>query len=366
MRSFITKLFILLFVFLFYSPETKAHPPSTLLINAKTCEVITEQHAHVKRFPASLTKLMTLYITFQKLRHGELGPKDLVYISQKASAAPPTKLYLPHKGHITVIDAILALSVKSANDVAIALAEHIAGDEERFAALMNEHAKALGMNHTTFRNASGLPNREQVSTAHDLAILTKAILQNYPEYRHVFSAQYFFFRGKKYKNTNKLLGSMDGVDGMKTGFTPAAGWNLITSYHRGHEHLIGVVMGEKSSQLRDLHMRYLLEGRKLSPNEIRRITTRTPDYFKENDTTTQWGVQIGVFKDSKQAKRFAQTVKKSHTQILKNHTYQIVAKISKRAKLFKTRFNVPSQKKAREISEALKKRGVSCFVVNEG
>jgi D-alanyl-D-alanine carboxypeptidase len=334
-------------------------------MNAKTGEVLSEEHGNVQRFPASLTKLMTLYVVFGKIKAGELRPKDLVYFSKRACAASPTKLYLPVGDRMTVIDAILAIAVKSANDVAIALAEHVAGSEEGFAALMNEKAELLGMTKSTFRNVSGLPNRDQVSTAYDLALLTKAILDHFPEYRHVFSTQYFLFRGKKYKNTNNLLGTMDGVDGMKTGYTPAAGFNLITSYYRGSDHLIGVVMGEKSGPRRDLHMRYLLEGRRLSPQEIRRITTRTPEYFKEPTKSSQWGVQIGVFRDSKKAKRFGQKIQKSHGNILAKHTYHVVKRISNRVKLFKTRFNVPSQEKAREISDALKKRGVPCFVVNE-
>jgi D-alanyl-D-alanine carboxypeptidase len=334
-------------------------------MDAKTGVVLREEHANVQRFPASLTKLMTLYVVFGKIKAGELRPKELIYFSKRACGACPTKLYLPVNDHMTVIDAILAIAVKSANDAAIALAEHAAGSEDAFVELMNEKAELLGMTKTVFRNVSGLPNREQVSTAHDLAILTKAILDHYPEYRHVFSTQYFLFRGKKYKNTNKLLGTMDGVDGMKTGYTPAAGFNLITSYYRGNDHLIGVVMGEKSGERRDLHMRYLLEGRKLSPQEIRRITTRTPEYFKEPTKSTQWGVQIGVFKDGRQAKRFGHKVKTSHAKILKNHAYKVVKKISNRVNLFKTRFNVPSQEKARAIADALKKRGVPCFVVNE-
>jgi len=357
-------LHVLLFS-LFAVCSIAGHPPSTLLMDAKTGEILSQEHANVQRFPASLTKLMTLYVTFGKIKNGELRPKDLIYFSKRACAACPTKLYLPVNDHMTVIDAILAIAVKSANDASIALAEHIAGSEEAFVELMNEKAELLGMTKTIFRNASGLPNREQASTAHDLALLTKAILDHYPEYRHVFSTQYFLFRGKKYKNTNNLLGTMDGIDGMKTGYTPAAGFNLITSYYRGQDHLIGVVMGEKSGERRDLHMRYLLEGRKLSPQEIRRITTRTPEYFKEPTKSTQWGVQIGVFRDSQQAKRFGQKVKKSHRNILEKHTYRVVKKISNRVRLFKTRFNVPSQEKAREISDALKKRGVPCFVVNE-
>ena len=357
---------VLCLVLLLWGSLTQAQPPSSLLINAKTGGVVAAQHAHVPRYPASLTKLMTLYIAFEKLKKGALKPKDLVRFSRKACAAPASKLHFKPKAHMTVIDAILALSVKSANDVAIALAEHLGGSEEGFACMMNQKAQELGMHKTIFKNASGLPNRAQVSTAYDLARLAKAIIDHFPEYRHVFSTQYFHFRGKKYKNTNGLLGQMNGVDGMKTGYTRAAGWNLITSYHRGKDHLIGVVIGEKSKQRRDLHMRYLLEGRKLSAGEIRRITTRTPDYFQEAKHISRWGVQIGVFKNSKQARTYAQKVKTSHLQLLKTHTYRIVSGISKRAKLFKTRFNFASHKQAQEICAALKQRGVSCFVVSGG
>lgn len=355
---------ILSFIFLAV-PVWAAHPPSTLLMDVKTGTVLSSEHGDVQRFPASLTKLMTLYVAFKKLNHGSLRPKDLVYFTKKACSVSPTKLYLKPNDHITVIDAILAIAVKSANDAAVALAEHIAVTEESFVDLMNEEAAALGMTKTIFRNVSGLPNREQVSTARDLAVLTKAILDYYPEYRHIFSTQYFLFRGKKYKNTNTLLGVMNGIDGMKTGYTPAAGFNLITSYYRGTDHLIGVVMGEKSRERRDLSMRYLLEGRRLSAQEIRRITLRTTDYLKETVKSSQWGVQIGVFKDIAKAKRYGQKVRKTHTKLLKHHPYKVIKGVSNQLKLFKTRFNVPNQQKAREIADALKKRGVNCFVVSD-
>ncbi len=343
-----------------------AAPPSSLLMNAKTGEIISHHHGHVQRFPASLTKMMTIYLTFEKLSKGEINPEDPVCFSQKACCAQPSKLYLKTKETMTVIDAVLALAVKSANDVAIALAEHVGGNEKAFVDQMNAKAKELGMNHTFFKNASGLPDREQVSTAHDMALLGKSLLDHYPEYKHIFSTPYFSFRGKEYKNTNSLLGKMEGIDGIKTGYTRAAGWNLVTSYHRGSDHLIGVVMGEFSKNRRDHHMQALLEGRPLSIQEVRQIAVRTPDYFQQENSNTRWGVQVGVFRNSKQARIYAQKIKKSHLQLLKDSTYNIATSLSKRMRLFQTRFNCKNETNARAICTALKKRGVECFVVNGG
>ena len=157
---------------------------------------------------------------------------------------------------------------------------------------------------------------------------------------------------------------MEGVDGMKTGYTWAAGWNLVTSYHRGNDHLIGVVMGERSKNRRDLHMRALLEGRPLSANEIRRITIRTPDYFKQRAPLIRWGVQVGVFRSSSQAHVYGKTIKKNYAAILKDIPYHIGTKIKKSMRVFHTRFHFGNEERAREVCAALKKRGVDCFVVS--
>jgi D-alanyl-D-alanine carboxypeptidase len=358
------RFFIYALLLIAFSAEARS--PSSLLLNAKTGEIVSHHNGHSQRFPASLTKMMTIYLTFEKLSKGEINPEDPVYFTRKACCAEPSKLYLKPKEHISVIDAVLALAVKSANDVAIALAEHLGGSEKAFVHEMNAKAQALGMTHTVFKNASGLPNRKQVSTARDMAILAKALLDHFPEYRHIFSTPYFSFRGKQYKNTNSLLETMEGVDGMKTGYTRAAGWNLVTSYHRGSDHLIGVVMGEFSKNRRDYHMKALLEGRPLSVQEIRRITIKTPDYFHATTTKTRWGIQVGVFRNSKQAKTYAQKIRKNHLELLKNHTYRIIGKISKRVRTFQTRFNCKNEKTARATCTALKKRGIDCFVVSGG
>lgn len=355
----------LILIFLLLSSVGQASLPSSLLLNAKTGEVISHHHGYVQRFPASLTKMMTIYLTFEKLSKGEINPEDSVYFTQKACCAEPSKLHLKLGDHISIIDAVLALAVKSANDVAIALAEHLAGSEKAFVLMMNQKASILGMTHTVFKNASGLPNRKQVSTAHDMAILAKALLDHFPKYKHIFSTPYFSFRGKQYKNTNGLLDVMEGIDGMKTGYTRAAGWNLVTSYHRGADHLIGVVMGEFSKNRRDYHMKALLEGRPLSIQEIQRITVRTPDYFHQAEgAPTHWGIQVGVFRNSKQAKIYARHIRQNHLQLLKDQTYRIVGKISKRIRFFQTRFNCQNETTARAICTALKKRGVECFVVS--
>ena len=350
--------FTALFLFTF---SARAMPPSTLLIDAKTGTVLSESRAHLQRFPASLTKLMTLYLVFERIKNGKLKLTDKIRFSRRACCATPTKLYLKPRSRMTIKDAITALAVKSANDVAIAVAENLAGCESKFALEMNAKAKELGMKKTVFKNASGLPNRYQVSTAYDLALLTRALIKDFPEHKHFFSTKYFKFRGKKYKNTNGLLGKMPGVDGMKTGYTRAAGWNLITSYHRGNDLLIGVVMGEKNKHQRNAHMRHLLEGKKFSPQVIQQAMRKW-----SGGPSTHWGIQVGVFKNGKQARKYARVMKKKHPNLLKDKTFRIVRKISRKVRHFKTRFNFHTQKKAREICAALKKRGVNCFVVNGG
>lgn len=360
MRGTMSRILILVL----FAATAFAQPPSTLLINAKTGGIVMESHAHVQRFPASLTKLMTLYIAFEKIKKGELKLKDRIRFSRRCCKVPSFKLYLKPGSTITVIDAILAMAVRSANDAAVALGEHIGGCESNFAKLMNQKAKELGMTHTVFKNASGLPNRHQVSTAYDMSRLAKAILDHHPEYSRIFSAQYFLFRGKQYKNTNRLLGTMKGVDGMKTGYTRAAGWNLITTYTKGKEKFIGVVMGEKTKNRRDLRMQHLLEGRKLSDQEVCNLLTKPPSYMKGKTPLSKWGVQVGVFKNSRQARIYGQKVKKKNLQLLKDYTYRIVSRATRRAKVFKTRFNVHSKIQAHEICQSLKDRGVACFVVS--
>jgi D-alanyl-D-alanine carboxypeptidase (penicillin-binding protein 5/6) len=201
---------------------------------------------------------MTLYLTFEALSAGRLKLDDRVVFSPHASAQSPTKLGVAAGDSITVSEAMQAMAIKSANDAAVAMAEKLGGTESRFAALMTLRARELGMSNTHFVNASGLPDSRQVTTARDLAILSRAVMRDYPQYYRLFSQQQFTFRGRLMGNHNHLLGRMDGVDGLKTGFTNASGYNLAVSAVRDGRRLIAVVMGGSTGAWRDKNAQGLL------------------------------------------------------------------------------------------------------------
>ena len=224
---------------------------AAIVVDAASGEVLYAKRADSPRYPASITKVMTLYLTFDALSTGRLKPDDLVTISAHAAAQGPTKLGLPIGDTLTVSDAMQALAIKSANDIAVALAETLGGSESRFAAMMTLRAQELGMSNTHFVNASGLPDSRQVSTARDIAILSRAVMRDYPQYYRLFSQQQFTFRGVVMNNHNGLLGRMQGVDGLKTGFTNASGYNLAVSAVRDNRRIVTVVLGGPSNALRD-------------------------------------------------------------------------------------------------------------------
>src|SRR5208337_3711033 len=221
-----------------YSP-----PGSAMAIDLYTGRILYSKNATELRYPASLTKVMTLYLLFDALRDGKIGMNTQLRVSAHAADQSPTKLDLSEGDTISVADAIGAIVTKSANDMAVAVAEGLAGSEEEFARRMTQKARTIGMLHTTFRNASGLPNDEQQTTAQDLIILGKSILADHPERCKVFSTKYFQYDGQVFKNHNTLLFSYQGMDGMKTGFTSASGFNLIATARRGDKRLLAVVLG---------------------------------------------------------------------------------------------------------------------------
>lgn len=231
---------------------------AAIVMDARTGEVLYEKRADSPRYPASITKIMTLYLAFEALATGRLKETDIITVSQHASAQAPTKLGLRPGDTITVEDAMHAVAVKSANDMAVALAEKMAGTESRFAALMTLKAQELGMTRTRFVNANGLPDSRQVTTARDIATLSQAVLRDYPQYYGYFSQQQFTFRGQVMNNHNGLLGKMPGVDGLKTGFTNAAGFNLAASAVRDGHRLITVVLGGTSTASRNANVEDLL------------------------------------------------------------------------------------------------------------
>ncbi len=231
---------------------------SSIIVDGNSGATLSANNPDASRHPASLTKIMTLYLLFERLDAGKMKLDSEMEVSEHASEQAPTKLGLRPGQTIRVEDAIKGLVTRSANDAAVVIAEAIAGDEDDFAKLMTRKARALGMTRTVYRNASGLPDDEQVTTARDQSTLGRAIQDRFPRYYRYFSTATFNYHGQSIRNHNRLLGNVEGVDGIKTGYTRASGFNLVTSMRRGNRHLVGVVLGGRSGGSRDAIMRNLL------------------------------------------------------------------------------------------------------------
>jgi len=231
---------------------------AAIVVDANTGEVLYAKRADSPRYPASITKVMTMYLAMEAMAEGRIKSTDLITVSSRAASQPPTKLGLAAGDQITVDDAIKAIATRSANDMAVALAEHIGGTEQRFAALMTLRGQELGMSNTRFVNASGLPDSRQVSSARDIAILSRAVMRDYPQYYGYFSLRSFTFRGQTITNHNRLMGQFAGMDGLKTGYINASGYNLAASAVRDGRRLIAVVLGGRSGASRDDHVEDLL------------------------------------------------------------------------------------------------------------
>lgn len=231
---------------------------SSIVVDAATGNVLQAANPDAPRHPASLAKLMTLYMVFEALRDRRISSDELVPVSAHAASMEPSKLGIVPGMRLTVQEAILALVTKSANDAAAALGEQLGGSEDRFAEMMTLRARALGMSHTTFTNASGLPDPDEWSTARDLAILARHIVLDFPNDYPLFSTPSFTYQHRVIFNHDRMLQTYPGADGLKTGYTEASGHNLITSAVHGNVRLIGVVLGAASNPERDAHMAVLL------------------------------------------------------------------------------------------------------------
>src|SRR5258705_3049424 len=235
-----------------YSPQF-----SSIIVDGNSGAVLASNNPDGIRRPASLTKIMTLYLLFERLDAGKMKLDTEMDVSEHASEQAPTKLGLKPGQTLKVEDAIKGLVTRSANDAAVVIAEAIAGDEDEFAKLMTRKARALGMSKTTYRNASGLPNDDQLTTARDQATAGRPIQDRYPRYYRYFATTVFNYRGQSIRNHNRLLGNVEGIDGIKTGYTRASGFNLVSSMRRGNRHLVGVVLGGRSGGSRDAPLRNL-------------------------------------------------------------------------------------------------------------
>ena len=365
------------------------------VVDVKTGAVLHARNSRVLNFPASLCKVMTLYLVFEGLDEGRFTLASMVPISQRAARQPASKIGLKAGDSIMLQDAILALTTKSANDVATALAEFISGSEPNFAKKMTERASALGMVKTTFRNASGLPNKRQKTTAKDLSILGAALYENFPHHTHYFSRKKFIYRGQVYRNHNKLLGVQKGVDGIKTGYIRAAGYNLMVSArHNGH-HLIAVVLGGKTGKRRDAQMKRLLQraynrldrsdklfamislpkekpqrrksldsslqrGKTTNLNPSESLKTRKLDPPRKEDN--DWGIQLGAFARHDAAERILNSVVPLFPKILANTRREISTVTDAIGTLYRARHVGLTEEAARTLCKELTALARPCML----
>lgn len=258
MRTEIISVAVLLF--LSVVNPLQANPlHASIVVDANTGEVLHESHADASRYPASLTKMMTLYILYEAIQQGKMNLDTRMPVSIYAASMPSTNINLRAGDTISVREAIAALVVRSANDVATVVAETLGNTEANFARMMTDKARVLGMRSTTFRNASGLPHSEQKTTARDLVTLSTRLMKDFPQYYHYFSTQSFTHKGTTYNSHNRMLRNTRGVDGLKTGFIRASGFNIATSAKRGNRRVIAVVMGGQTAAARDQYMSHLLD-----------------------------------------------------------------------------------------------------------
>jgi D-alanyl-D-alanine carboxypeptidase len=247
------------------APESYNPPYAAIVVDARSGAVLHQSAADNPRHPASLTKIMTLYLLFERLDSGRITLDTPMDVSEHAASQAPTKLGLKPGSTIRVEDAIKGLVTKSANDAAVVVAETLGGSEEDFARAMTHKAHALGMRNTVYRNASGLPDDEQVTTARDQALLGIAIQERFPKHYRYFSLASFVYRGHAMANHNRLLGRVEGVDGIKTGYTRSSGFNLVTSVKRGARRIVAVVLGGRSGRARDARFDRHPHCRRLDP-----------------------------------------------------------------------------------------------------
>jgi D-alanyl-D-alanine carboxypeptidase len=258
--SWLRKAFLGVLLAVFAASPAWASKYASIVVDLETNQVLHARDADEERHPASLTKVMTLYLVFEALDSGKLKLSERMTVSNAAAKQQPSKLGLKAGSTIKVEDAIRALVTKSANDVAVVLAEKLAGTESKFVTKMNSKAKELGLEHTTFRNSSGLPDRRQITTARDMAKLAEAMFYDHKDRYNYFSLPSFTWNKRRYENHNTLLKAVEGVDGIKTGYTNASGYNLMASAERNGRRVIAVMLGGTSGKSRDQHVSDLLEA----------------------------------------------------------------------------------------------------------
>ncbi len=387
---------------------------AAIVVDARTGEVLHEENADTITHPASLTKMMTLYLTFDALDEGRLTLDQALPVSSWAEAQSPTKLGLRAGQSLRVEQAILGLVTKSANDAAVVLAEALGGSEAKFAEMMTRKARELGMRSTVFRNANGLPNMEQVTTARDFSLLSRALLSDHSKYYPYFSRRNFVYGGRSLHNHNRLMLRYEGMDGIKTGYTVASGFNLAASAVRDGRRLVAVVMGGKSAVSRDARMAVLLDkafGKPsrdadtpvaanddddeeddvpaAKPAAKAPVNTKAPPKApskvelasaastgaaarppgakgaaKGDDDDADWGVQVGAFSTRDAGARALTQATKQAPFLLRNAKRNITEVKSGQAKVFRARMIGLDEATARKICAELVKHGQRCVTVS--
>jgi len=366
---------------------------ASIVIDWKSGKVVSAYRADKLHAPASLTKVMTLYLVFEALDAKRIKLNQRLRVSVRAQYARPTRLGLRAGTTITVREAILALVTKSANDAAVVVAEALGGSEARFARIMTTRARQIGMSRTTFRNASGLPARGQLTTARDMAIMASAIIKTFPHHYHYFGTRVFHFRGRRYGNHNRLLGRYPGVDGLKTGYVRASGFNLIVSARdSAGTRVVAVVLGGRSHRHRDIRMtgllnhsfgsktryaalkqrgRHVMTGRtqrKASAIASARTYTKARYTEKSNRQARRhisvrrgrWSVQVGAFRSYKHARR-ATYLAKRRAKVLRGAVPTVV-KVSRSRYRYRARLRGLTRQQAYVACRSLKRRGARCAV----
>jgi D-alanyl-D-alanine carboxypeptidase len=364
---------------------------ASIVIDYETGRVLSEQGADERRHPASLTKIMTLFLVFEGLDQGRFDLNTRWTVSPHAAAQPPTKLGLEAGDRVAVRDVILGMVTRSANDAAMVSAEALAGSEARFAASMNRRAREIGMTRTNFENPHGLPNDAQVTTVRDMATLGREIVRRFPHHYHFFATREFTFEGRDIRNHNRLMGWYEGADGIKTGFINASGFNLVASAVRDGRRIVGAVIGGPNPSERDRHMARLLNagfGTAPGPAQTaqRAQTARAqqtaqadkpapsvranPPQRAEQTAAVQhaprpgdWGVQVGAFAKQDAARRAAQAAQRVAPRILAEATIDIAQSAAGGPGKFRARLVGLTQSQARDVCRVLDQRDMDCMTV---
>jgi D-alanyl-D-alanine carboxypeptidase len=361
---------------------------ASLVIDANTGAVLHANNARLKSFPASLTKLMTVYIAFEAMASKQIAPADKLHVSANAARMPATKLGLMQGQTISLQNVLFAMILRSANDAAVVIAERLAGTESAFANLMNAKAKALGMTDTRFYNASGLPHSGQITSARDMAILTRALMTEYPQYYSLFQVRTFQYRGKTFNARNNYTNNTPGTQGLKTGFTCHAGYNLVASSEKNGRRLIGVILGERNPGRRNARMSKIVnqahnakstEAQVLTISdlaieagqdtsqainakaiaEVCTIGSPKPDYAK----AAGWGLVIGVKKDHGEAMALSRRVVQTYPKSL-NAGRPLAIPFLRGVLLNRAIITDLKQENATSACRQLRRRNQYCIVIN--